>query len=129
MISDNSKTCDILELIQKKLMIPEELITKSQQILLREGFFILLSLRNLKHQMWERLNLPLVIEAELKSILNQLKGIFIFWLYFFSFIYFLKNLIEESKSLASSPTNNWVQSNQFDKFDEVEISQDLEVNI
>eukprot|EP00027_Filamoeba_sp_ATCC50430_P018505 CAMPEP_0168565438 /NCGR_PEP_ID=MMETSP0413-20121227/13844_1 /TAXON_ID=136452 /ORGANISM="Filamoeba nolandi, Strain NC-AS-23-1" /LENGTH=442 /DNA_ID=CAMNT_0008597307 /DNA_START=287 /DNA_END=1616 /DNA_ORIENTATION=+ len=68
--SDNTKIEDLLEHIQKKLLLADNLYNETLQKLHKEGFMIVSTLRQLTDELWSRLSLPLAVEMELKRELG-----------------------------------------------------------
>jgi len=75
-LPDNTKIEDVLETVQKRLELPLEMIHSATEKLHSQGFVIVAGLKSLKRNGWEKLDLPLAIEDELKTQIHSPKKIF-----------------------------------------------------
>eukprot|EP01114_Cavostelium_apophysatum_P016509 TRINITY_DN470_c1_g1_i1.p1 TRINITY_DN470_c1_g1~~TRINITY_DN470_c1_g1_i1.p1 ORF type:complete len:453 (-),score=88.95 TRINITY_DN470_c1_g1_i1:580-1938(-) len=66
-IPDNLKTEELIDSVEKKLELSHEMCALAIDRLHKQGFVIVAGLRTLKKEGWERLDLPLAIEEELKT--------------------------------------------------------------
>jgi len=66
-LPDNMKIVELMGNIEKKLELAHEIIQSAVEKLHKQGFIIVSGLKTLKKEGWEKLELPLAIEEELKS--------------------------------------------------------------
>jgi len=83
-IADNMKIEEFVDQVCRKLEIPSEMAQITAQKLKDHGFQITAGLKNLKKESWEKIDLPLAIEEEMKSqiagkVYNQFYGMIPFW--------------------------------------------------
>jgi hypothetical protein len=69
-IPDNHKTEELMEAIEKKLELPHDMCQQALEKLHKNGYIIVAGLKTLKKDGWERLDIPLAIEEELKNQLH-----------------------------------------------------------
>lgn len=73
-LPDNLKVADLIDSIQKKLELPVEMCAAALEKLHKNGYVIISGLKTLKKEGWERLELPLALEEELKQQISMTKG-------------------------------------------------------
>jgi len=70
-LPDQMKTDDLIDAIEKKLELSHEMCQIALEKLHKHGFVIVSVLKGLKKEGWEKLDLPLAIEEELKAQINM----------------------------------------------------------
>jgi len=73
-LPDNLKTEDLIESIVKKLELSREMCSTAIDKLHKHGYVIVSGLKTLKKEGWEKLDLPLAIEEELKTQIVNSRG-------------------------------------------------------
>jgi len=70
-LPDSMKTAELIEAIEKKLEIGHDICQGALEKLHKQGFMIVSGLKTLKKEGWEKLELPLGIEEEIKTQIAQ----------------------------------------------------------
>jgi hypothetical protein len=66
-VPDTMKVEELMELIEKKLELTHEMVLAASEKLLKQGYTIVSGLKSLTKEGWDKLELPLAIEEELKN--------------------------------------------------------------
>jgi len=70
-LPDNMKSSELISSIEKKLELDHEMCQTAVDKLHKQGFVIVSGLKTLKKEGWEKLDLPMAIEEELKTQIAQ----------------------------------------------------------
>jgi len=66
-VPDNMKIEDLLEIIEKKLELNHDMVLSAIEKLTKQGYLVVSALKNLSKEGWDKLDLPLAIEEEIKN--------------------------------------------------------------
>lgn len=92
-LPDQMKTDELIDMIEKKLELPRDMCQNALDRLHKHGFVIVSVLKGLKKEGWEKLDLPLAIEEELKNQINMSRA-YNPWLYGMPFWGFPQNNVQ-----------------------------------